>query len=758
MGIQGLHKFLKPCLRDTHIHEYSGKTLAVDAYVWLHRGAFSCAEELCTGVKTSKYLSYCIKMLELLLRFNIRPIIIFDGARLPMKENEEKKRKNSRRDDLEKGMSLLNIDPEAAKKHFQKAVDVKPYMAKEFIEYLKTIHIEFIVAPYEADAQLGYLARIGYVDGVITEDSDMIPYGVSLVLFKFKDNGSVSEFKKSNLSNHEKFNFRRFEQDHIILMCLLSGCDYVSNLHGIGVTHAYRLVNQYRNIATIFHHLKIGNKNQVTSEYEERFRKAFLTFKHQRVFDPLTNSLVHFSELPNELINDDIEFLGPKLEPQLAIAIAKGDIDPMSKLPYHMIEENISSTKVLSPQVINNQQKLTHYFKKVTTSNKTFTSPLNPNSPLEFNPNNNSSDNSNDKSCANESSTSQRNGITIENTSQNTILSVDSNESSKHISLIPNRRRNERLTIPMQRISSRSIFSKRVVNSLNSSRDSISSESGDDKFSPMKKKLNTLHENHKILHTKNNHHTSLNMNCQMNSNREAKKTFETAPKRKAETEMESDISKPIKRLKTSRFFKQDESSLNILNLPLVTKEYIEKLEEINASEIEEKFEDVESIKIHSHEIPIYSDIPSQLTKHSLYMNKALELIDSSKKLHTISPYKEELREYLQETQINDTIYSSNNFQIQRLKTVDTNVQYSSNNDFSLKETTEENDKKDKDHFSFSVSSKSTILGKPYLANLNESSNHSNGNLFMHFLEKCKKKKSLSNNYKEIGGVDNPIIL
>lgn len=37
--------------------------------------------------------------------------------------------------------------------------------------------VDFIVAPYEADAQLAYLANNGIVDAVITEDSDLIAFG-----------------------------------------------------------------------------------------------------------------------------------------------------------------------------------------------------------------------------------------------------------------------------------------------------------------------------------------------------------------------------------------------------------------------------------------------------------------------------------------------------------------------------------------------------------------------------------------------------
>lgn len=37
--------------------------------------------------------------------------------------------------------------------------------------------INYVVAPYEADAQLAYLSMKGVVDVVISEDSDTIPYG-----------------------------------------------------------------------------------------------------------------------------------------------------------------------------------------------------------------------------------------------------------------------------------------------------------------------------------------------------------------------------------------------------------------------------------------------------------------------------------------------------------------------------------------------------------------------------------------------------
>lgn len=54
----------------------------------------------------------------------------------------------------------------------------------------------------------------------------------------------------------------------------------------------------------------IYNSVAVTPLYEESFKKAILTFLHQRVYDPVTEDIVHLSE-PSDNINDNLDFLGP---------------------------------------------------------------------------------------------------------------------------------------------------------------------------------------------------------------------------------------------------------------------------------------------------------------------------------------------------------------------------------------------------------------------------------------------------------------
>ena len=56
MGIQGLLPFLKKLHTPVNIAQFQGQTAAIDAYCWLHKGAFSCAEKLALGEPTEQYV------------------------------------------------------------------------------------------------------------------------------------------------------------------------------------------------------------------------------------------------------------------------------------------------------------------------------------------------------------------------------------------------------------------------------------------------------------------------------------------------------------------------------------------------------------------------------------------------------------------------------------------------------------------------------------------------------------------------------
>ena len=93
MGITNLLPLLSSVIKKTHISKYKGKKIGIDGYSWLYKSAFSCSYELCNNITTNKYITSIIKRLDILFKFNIIPIFIFDGNHLSAKSNTELLRK-----------------------------------------------------------------------------------------------------------------------------------------------------------------------------------------------------------------------------------------------------------------------------------------------------------------------------------------------------------------------------------------------------------------------------------------------------------------------------------------------------------------------------------------------------------------------------------------------------------------------------------------------------------------------------------------
>mmetsp|Transcript_6117 Transcript_6117/g.10577 ORF Transcript_6117/g.10577 Transcript_6117/m.10577 type:complete len:746 (+) Transcript_6117:49-2286(+) len=214
MGIQGLLKFLRPLQRQRNISEFRGQTVGVDAMCWMHKGAYSCALELVKGIDTDRFIKYFIGQVEVLRYFDVKPVIVFDGARMPAKEKENQIRQEKRDQEKHKALTLLaevervekgekdsimaadgvemSMDKakETAQKHCEGAICITGDMISRLMNALRELGIQFLVAPYEADAQLAFLCRIGWVDMVISEDSDLLAYGCPNTFFKMDKSGN----------------------------------------------------------------------------------------------------------------------------------------------------------------------------------------------------------------------------------------------------------------------------------------------------------------------------------------------------------------------------------------------------------------------------------------------------------------------------------------------------------------------------------------------------------------------------------------
>jgi exonuclease-1 len=124
MGIHGLLPVLKPVTISGHVNDFKGQTLAVDTYSWLHRSVYgSCIEMfrgaqydpvtntiqggLDIGVLSIQWVGYVLQYIDLLLRHEIKVVLVFDGDALPAKRKTEDERERSRAEALELGQKHL---------------------------------------------------------------------------------------------------------------------------------------------------------------------------------------------------------------------------------------------------------------------------------------------------------------------------------------------------------------------------------------------------------------------------------------------------------------------------------------------------------------------------------------------------------------------------------------------------------------------------------------------------------------------------
>ena len=202
--------------------------------------------------------------------------------------------------------------------------------------------VPYLVAPYEADGQLGHLAQTGLVDMIVTDDTDLMACGAPSILYKFSDwglnhgvsggvvSGGVTGqlFLRSRLGCvPSPLNLMDFTDVMLAAMFVAAGCDYCKSLRGVGVVTARKCVKEafhgYGSSMTsaeadadnpiskrtassssstgdtepklsklfrLLYQNGYGGKKMTReerAEYETNFCKALIMYRHPVVFDPV---------------------------------------------------------------------------------------------------------------------------------------------------------------------------------------------------------------------------------------------------------------------------------------------------------------------------------------------------------------------------------------------------------------------------------------------------------------------------------------
>lgn len=291
MGIKSFYNLVKDyapnCLLEYNFSELYGYRLAVDISIFLYKYIRSAGSE--------KWVEVFIIFLCELKKNGIKTVCIFDGPNPPIekKGEQEDRRKNSqkiihRKDECIKYRDKLNElikqdDYELSEQFIdecrilirpkrghpdvtdynnpqdiinslintierleKQTISINKSYGEKAFEIVKLMGMTAIQADGEAEALCSYLACHNLVDGVLSEDTDVLAYGTPLFFafkkFRLKEKRFIGIHLPS-LLEELSITFEEFQD-----LCILLSCDYNQRIKGIGSDKAFSLIKKYGKI------------------------------------------------------------------------------------------------------------------------------------------------------------------------------------------------------------------------------------------------------------------------------------------------------------------------------------------------------------------------------------------------------------------------------------------------------------------------------------------------------------------------------
>ena len=310
-------------------------------------------------------------------------LVVLDGNMAPVKAAQVEVRVRKRKQaEMERDQPVDQTgDEEALERRFR--MSKRAGAGKFFtpilvgvLDQLRIHKIPFLVAPYEADAQLAYLSLKRWIDLIVTEDSDLLAYGASPILYKLIENISRGDptgilIRHQDMGAHKdssnsSLNLTDFTPLMMAIMFVVVGSDYniETKLKGVGIKAACNIVRDVffkdpsdKGTAIILEEViqkafsVCWDRSSLTEEFKDVYKKAFvealLMFRHPVVFDPMKGcvtmgleegdhdlmSYEPYAELFADRSRRD-NVVGAYYERKLAVCIAEGWISPRTLRPY----------------------------------------------------------------------------------------------------------------------------------------------------------------------------------------------------------------------------------------------------------------------------------------------------------------------------------------------------------------------------------------------------------------------------------------
>ena len=340
MGVQDLYKELKARtdaiieLDYSDLLENNISSVAIDGYALLHASVSTCAMELCDGIISPKFLTYCTSKIKLFTDNGVRVVLILDGNSAPMKAMEAAERSSRRADALQNFKKSKHLSHAEQYKMAIKAAPIVSQMPSSLALWCKMNGVEVIRAPYEADPQMAALYHDGYVDAVVSEDSDLVCYGVRHIIRNFTTSRSLQLITFQAISDTFYLGADDIRATKYLLWYgMLLGQDYIKRIKSFGPKNIFKFMTALmaknlddatsaKALLELFKKCSGAQYNEsynqyfdlpfpksIPETYPEDFSKAVAAFVFSIYYCPKTQTIRYLHD-PNNINNAEVYAYG----------------------------------------------------------------------------------------------------------------------------------------------------------------------------------------------------------------------------------------------------------------------------------------------------------------------------------------------------------------------------------------------------------------------------------------------------------------
>lgn len=246
MGIKNLikiiTKFSPEAINYRKIGDYRGKNLGIDANLMIYKIVFAIRKGgydiKHNGIKVTHIHAMMQKLLGF-RKYKITPVFVFDGFHPEIKEETMQQRKEFR--EHMKELYDKAVTQDEKKKYFYIKSGIKLDEIRDIKKLITLFGYKVIDAVEEADSQLAHMSKTGLIDGIITDDMDILVFGGRTILKNF----TVSDKKFiQEISLPVMLKKLKISQNQLIDIAILLGCDYCPTIKGVGPMTAYKLIRE----------------------------------------------------------------------------------------------------------------------------------------------------------------------------------------------------------------------------------------------------------------------------------------------------------------------------------------------------------------------------------------------------------------------------------------------------------------------------------------------------------------------------------